>query len=114
MVCIVHTLCARVTQVDECAVADDADTAISPFTASVAFKSKSPTLLLENIEHLVDVIHCKPESIELTFATKDHMETARNAFAAHSNLVVITSHFGCNNEDSRIPWAYAPKHLFNL
>ncbi|KAL9120588.1 MAG: hypothetical protein Q9187_002854 [Circinaria calcarea] len=93
---------------------NDAETTIPPFTATVSFKSKLPSLLLEDIEHLVDEIRCKPGSIQLTFVSKNHMETARNAFAAHSDLVVVTSHFGCNNEDSRIPWVYAWKHLLYL
>ena len=104
MVCIVPRTWARVTQADDFLPVNDAETTASPFTASVSFKSKLPTLLLEDIEHLVDGIQCKPGLIELTFTSKEHMETARGAFTVHPSLVIVTSHFGCNNEDSRIPW----------
>ena len=105
MVCIIPRTWARVTQADHFLPANnDVETTASPFTASVSFKSKLPSLLLEDIEHLVDRIQCKPESIELTFTSKEHMETARDAFASHPNLVIVTSHFGCNNDESRIPW----------
>ena len=100
------------TGADNWVAVNDAESTISPLAASVSFKSKLPSLLLEDIEHLVDRIQCKPESIKLTFASKDHMETARTAFVAHTNLVIVTSHLGCNNEDSRIPWMYAWNQLF--
>ena len=84
---------------------------LSPLSASVNFRMKLPSLLLEDIEHMVDEVHCEADSIELSFSSSDHMNIVRNALSLHREFIVITSHATCNDEHSRLPYLYGLHQL---
>ena len=62
--------------------------------------------MLEDIEHLVDGIHCRPAFMDLHFGSKQHLETARRSLKHHTKFMVITSHLTCNDDGSRLPYMY--------
>ena len=65
---------------------------------------KLPSLLLEDIEHMVDEVHCEAGSIELSLGSLAHIATLRDALSYHEEFIVVTSHASCNEEHSRVPY----------
>lgn len=63
--------------------------------------SKRPTLVLEEIENLLDEINCDKNRIELGFITSETLELAYGKFTSVDDFVLVTSHEGCNNDGER-------------
>lgn len=73
----------------------------SVFTATLAVKSRSPVLVLEELEgHLEDIV-CSDSQISLLFDSIDKVDVIRKAIGTTSNFVVVTSHNGCNSDGER-------------
>ena len=77
---------------------------MSPLSASVNFQMKLPSLLLEDVEHMIDEVHCEADSIELSFSSSVNMATLRDALGLYREFMLITSHASCNEEHSRLPY----------
>ena len=75
-----------------------------PFSAHVNLGSKLPVLVLEDIEHLVQSVHCDQESIEIVFNSRQHLMTAQDTLFSHPRFILITSHWSCNEDGSRLPF----------
>jgi hypothetical protein len=63
--------------------------------------TRLPTIVLEEIEHHIDEIHCFDSSIQLFFSGIQNMELAYDEFTAVDEFFVVTSHAGCNNNGAR-------------
>ena len=70
--------------------------------AQVSLSSGRPSLLLEEIDHLVSEVHCEAESVQLKFEAH-HFDRIRQGLQAHPEFLIITSHYGCNDKGSRRP-----------
>ena len=68
---------------------------------------KLPSLLLEDVEHMIKEIHCELDSMQLSFGSSAHMTMFRDALGAHEEFMIVTSHASCNDEHSRRPYLYA-------
>ncbi|KAF2011857.1 hypothetical protein BU24DRAFT_465450 [Aaosphaeria arxii CBS 175.79] len=68
------------------------------FASQVKVGSERPVLKLEDIDHHLQDVECKGDSMKLRFGDKVHARDTRNA--CHGG-VIITSHEGCNAEGER-------------
>ena len=85
----------------------DAATIIhTPFSAEVHLLSKFPVLILEDIEDLIESVDCDGESIEVTFLTHESLIMVEEVLTLASPFVIITSHWSCNDDGSRLPYMY--------
>lgn len=69
----------------------------------MSLSSERPTLVLEEIEHLIDEVHCESGTVQLKFIS-GHFERARATLESYSTFLIVTSHYGCNEEGSRAPY----------
>ena len=76
-----------------------------PMGAQVSLSSGRPSLLLEEIDHLVSEVHCEADSVQLKIEPH-HFDTVRRALEARREFLIITSHYGCNDKGSRLPRLY--------
>ena len=86
---------------------DHGEASLPPLSASVIFQMKLPSLLLEDVEHMIEGIHCESDSMELSFGSSAQMEMFRDALATYKEFMIVTSHASCNDEHSRLPYLYA-------
>jgi hypothetical protein len=75
----------------------------SVFTASVLVRSRMPILALEDLESDLMHVSCSDSTIEFSFTSLERLEDACKEFERISTFVVVTSHFGCNENDQRAP-----------
>lgn len=76
-----------------------------PLGAHVSLTSAKPSLVLEEIEHLLSEIHCEDDYLYLGIEPSSFVEV-RRVFDSHSEVLVITSHETCNDRGSRLPYMY--------
>ncbi|KAG8528991.1 uncharacterized protein KY384_006680 [Bacidia gigantensis] len=76
----------------------------SPFAAHVHLKSTLPTLLLEEHEDILESVSCYDSLIELEFYDAATLSTAWAGMQKRSEMLVITSHAGCNAKGEREPF----------
>jgi hypothetical protein len=74
------------------------------FFSKVHVESSRPLLLLEQIEHHLENILCDASTIELEFSTTYSYTMAKDLVSHLVGSYVITSHDGCNNEGTRLPF----------
>ena len=77
----------------------------SPFAAHVRLASKLPTLLLEDNDHHLEQISCQGSKIELNFHSDVAISAAWQEIQSHPEMLVITSHIGCNSDQERKPYS---------
>jgi len=70
----------------------------------VHLESPVPVLALEDIEDLILSVHCEDGSIEVIFDSSDSMLKVEEALRAGVPFVIITSHWSCNDDGSRLPY----------
>ncbi|MCJ1473347.1 hypothetical protein MMC13_001998 [Lambiella insularis] len=75
-----------------------------PFSAHVHLGSSRPVLALEDIEHLIESVQCDADSARVTFNSAQHLWTVRDALSPGSGFALVTSHWSCNDEGSRVPY----------
>ena len=73
----------------------------SPFGATLGMQFKTPTLLLEDIEHYLDLIACFQNQILLLFNSAEALAYADGEFMQADTFLVITSHYSCNKKGER-------------
>ena len=76
----------------------------SPFSAHVRLASKLPTLLLEDNDHHFEQISCHGSTIEFKFHNDAAVSAAWQEIQTHPEMLVITSHLGCNADGERKPY----------
>lgn len=76
----------------------------SVFFSRVIVKSSRPFLLLEEAEHHFEDVVCSPSNIILSFNSIESFTIASEVFSDLVGSVVITSHWGCNDEGARAPF----------
>ena len=62
---------------------------------------KTPTLLLEDIEHILDATTCFENEIHLAFDSTTAFAHAREEFVQAQSFFLVTSHEGCNEDGER-------------
>jgi hypothetical protein len=72
--------------------------------AQMYLGSDNPVLLLEEVDHLIQEIHCEPSSIEVKFSSTQALQMVRDAIDSTAELVIVTSHWSCNDRGSRLPF----------
>ena len=87
---------------------DNIEHGAMPFKAHVRLRSRRPTLFLEEIEHMLDEVHCNvatggQSSIVLKFRGP-YTHSAWKALKGHHDFLLITSHHSCNQKGSRLPF----------
>jgi hypothetical protein len=80
----------------------------SPLAARLSAKSDLPILVLENLEHNIESIHCSASMMRISFTSPDLIETLKDEFAQVTDLILVTAHDGCNDVGERKPYLYAP------
>ncbi|PGH15945.1 hypothetical protein AJ79_02112 [Helicocarpus griseus UAMH5409] len=75
----------------------------SVFTASLTVKSQKPILKLEDIEPDLKDVSCSEKELTLHFALDDALEKVAKGIEHLSDLVVVSSHLDCNEDDQRAP-----------
>ncbi|MCJ1251638.1 hypothetical protein MMC30_008873 [Trapelia coarctata] len=75
----------------------------TPFGAEVHLGSHVPILALEHIEDLIVSVQCNEESIEVVFASYDSVLKIEEALSTEAPFLIITSHWSCNDDGSRLP-----------
>ena len=76
----------------------------APFAAHVHVTSTLPTLLLEESDPHFARIACSASTIELSFYTDAALSLTWAELAKHDEILVITSHVGCNANGERNPF----------
>ncbi|KAF2442974.1 hypothetical protein P171DRAFT_486938 [Karstenula rhodostoma CBS 690.94] len=85
--------------------------------ATVHAESKSPIMLLEEVEHLVESIDCRPDSISVRLLPHVAEGTGSEAWLDLASGLIITSHYGCNAWGERKLFRYVLSEaliFFNL
>jgi hypothetical protein len=74
------------------------------FKSQVTGATRHPVLLLEKHDHAIDSVECngKSNTISVTFADPQSLQETREQKL--KGATVITSHFGCNEDDERRPF----------
>lgn len=82
-----------------------ADTVMSDsqFAAKLAMEFKTPTLMLEDIEHHLQKVECFDSRVYLHFSSTSDLEVAQEEFSSVAKFLLITSHEGCNEYGERDP-----------
>ena len=75
------------------------------FGAQVSLTSWIPTLVIEEIDHLLRFVDCDSEHLDLAFYPSA-FEQALKALEQLDELLLVTSHQTCNPEGSRLPYRY--------
>ena len=74
-----------------------------PFSANLELNANLPAILLEDFDwHFEDIV-CKSTTIELQFIDSATMSIAWEQMRHHPEMLMITSHFGCNADGERKP-----------
>ena len=68
--------------------------------------SSTPTIVLEEIDHQLNEIHCENDLMFLETQSLIFSE-ARQTFEMYPEILVITSHETCNDRGSRVAYLYA-------
>ncbi|KAL9129631.1 MAG: hypothetical protein Q9217_001949 [Psora testacea] len=76
----------------------------SQFAAHVHVKSTLPTLLLEDNDPHFERIACYGSTIEISFHSDLSLSLAWTELAKHHEMLIITSHLGCNANGERRPF----------
>lgn len=74
------------------------------FGAKLGMQFKTPTLLLEDIEHHVETIACSKDGIHLHFLSEESLAHAHEEFRNVNAFFLISSHEGCNADGERDPY----------
>ena len=90
------------TCVDESSEADH-------IAAQVELEGNSHSLLLEELDHMLEEVYCGGGRLDVTFSSQ-YFSHARQKIETYSDLLIITSHYGCNDAGSRLPYKYVPFH----
>ncbi|KAH7074224.1 hypothetical protein FB567DRAFT_611130 [Paraphoma chrysanthemicola] len=70
--------------------------------AYVQCNSSVPLLLLEDFEHLTEIINCEPGSITISLPSNDNWEATDGTLRElERGGLVVTSHVGCNSHGER-------------
>ena len=69
-------------------------------SARVSLSSKTPTLILENADHLLEEMSCQEDSITLK-VLPEVFEDAWKTFTSAAEILIVTAHSGCNNNGNR-------------
>ncbi len=77
------------------------------FGAQVRLASKFPALLLEDHDHYLERVVCRESTIELSFRVEAASSAAWQEIQRHHEILIITSHVGCNANDEYRPYVYA-------
>lgn len=64
---------------------------------------KTPTLLLEDIEHHIKAVDCFDSRVYLYFSSSKALKHAHKEFQSVDSFLLITSHEGCNKDGERDP-----------
>ncbi|KAF2146959.1 uncharacterized protein K452DRAFT_304856 [Aplosporella prunicola CBS 121167] len=73
----------------------------SPLGATVHVESHKPVLLLEEIEHLLNIVECSSSTISMAFLTDHASVPLEKAFEQLKGGFVVSSHYGCNVAGAR-------------
>jgi hypothetical protein len=73
-----------------------------PMAAHVSLASERPTLVLEQMDHLIEEIHCEQGSMHIKFKPIVYADV-RYALEAYDEFLAISSHHSCNSHGSRLP-----------
>ena len=60
--------------------------------------------MVEDIEHLLEDVSCGHQSLKLAFDSEQSWAAASNSLKAFPELLLVTSHWGCNDHGSRLPY----------
>ncbi|MCJ1313681.1 hypothetical protein MMC25_007360 [Agyrium rufum] len=85
-------------------VEEDASKAADSLSAMFEMSSTHPVLLLEEIEHMLDEVHCEAETLELVYTDPSYLNNTLLVLPIETNFIVITSHWSCNDEHDRAPY----------
>lgn len=69
--------------------------------AKVYLTTKLPTLVLEDIDHLLSEVSCSESFVTLSFAAASAKRTAMQDLGLQDNFYLITSHSTCNVDGER-------------
>ena len=58
-------------------------------------------VLLEDLDVLLDAVHCSNERISLTFTNSEQAQHADSLWGAVPEFFVVTAHPGCNEFNQR-------------
>jgi len=72
--------------------------------ATTSVKYKLPALILEDIEMSVDEIRCSDSMITVEFSHQQMLDDARETWDNLPELLIISSHPGCNENGERAPY----------
>lgn len=86
----------------------------SQFTARIRTTSERPSLLLEEIESLLERIYCDEDSIELRFINAETLRMAYKEYSTISQFFLITSHDSCNHDGERNAHLYVHRAPYIL
>ena len=75
-----------------------------PLSAHVRLSSDLPVLLLEDSDMYLERITCHGSLIDLDFHDTGALDTAWIELKQYPELLVITSHTGCNTNGERRPY----------
>ncbi|MCJ1397677.1 hypothetical protein MMC11_000873 [Xylographa trunciseda] len=89
---------------------DESSTGSIPLSAHVHLGSTRPVFVLEEIDHLLESVECTLDSIIITFNSHRDMQVAWETLLPHSTFVLITSHWSCNDDGSRLPFLVREAH----
>jgi hypothetical protein len=64
--------------------------------------------VLEDIEDIVEKITCHEETVEITFSSQSSYHAAAQEWIGLKEVLIITSHEGCNVEGERGVYEYVP------
>ena len=72
--------------------------------AQLELQSNVHSLVLEDIEHLVQEIHCSSDATVAVKFYSEHFQHARRIIEEKPDILIITSHAGCNEAGTRMPY----------
>lgn len=62
---------------------------------------KTPTLILEDVEHHIESIGCYSSEVHLHFKSAKVLKRTHKEFTSVDSFLLITSHEGCNEDGER-------------
>ena len=76
-----------------------------PFAAHVALSSWRPSLVLEEVDHLLDEVHCEENTFQMT-VQQNFFDDICNALRSSPEILLVTSHESCNERGDRKPYMF--------
>jgi hypothetical protein len=83
-----------------------------PFAANVHLKSSLPIFFLEEDDAHFEKVACLDSKIELGFHDMAILRNACDEIKRHPEVLIITSHPGCNADGERVPYRSVLLALF--